>query len=241
MAVHRPPPERPAASEAQRPGAPPEPTPLCPRCGATYEPDQEYCLECGLRLPAQTGLVATLGNAWRRRLPWYPGDWIWFTLLAAVVAALAGAGAAVWISHSKKSTAPTVIGTTEAVPQTTTAPTAPEQTTPTATLPTTQAPPPPPPPKTLAAWPAGRTGWTVVLASIPTTVGRADALGRARQALRAGLKQPGVLDSSRFSSLHPGYYVVFSGIYGSEEQAKAAASTAHARGFPAAYWRRITP
>ena len=28
---------------------------FCPRCGAAYEPLQEYCLECGARLPANRG------------------------------------------------------------------------------------------------------------------------------------------------------------------------------------------
>ena len=37
---------------------------------------------------------------------------------------------------------------------------------------------------------------------------------RARQAKQKGLKDVGVLISSQYSSLHPGYYVVFAGIYG---------------------------
>ena len=58
----------------------------CPRCGTPYGDGQEYCLECG---------AATAGQHRRRRLPrirlaprlgWYPGDWIWPTLLALLVA-----------------------------------------------------------------------------------------------------------------------------------------------------------
>src|SRR5919198_1139923 len=36
---------------SSRPGA-------CPRCGAPYAAGQEYCVECGLRLPAETGRFA---------------------------------------------------------------------------------------------------------------------------------------------------------------------------------------
>ena len=72
----------------------------------------------------------------------------------------------------------------------------------------------------LVAWPAGKSGWTIVLDSVPTTNGRAGAVGEAKQALRLGLKPVGVLDSSAFSSLHPGYYVVFFGIY--DERARGA-------------------
>jgi hypothetical protein len=37
-----------------------------------------------------------------RRLGWYPGDWVWPSLLALVVAALAAAGA-VAIAHERDS------------------------------------------------------------------------------------------------------------------------------------------
>ena len=57
--------------------AAPEPEERCPRCETPYNPGQEYCLECGSRLPARGGMAARLGTVWRRRLGWYPGDWIW--------------------------------------------------------------------------------------------------------------------------------------------------------------------
>ena len=49
-----------------------------------------------------------------------------------------------------------------------------------------------------------------------------------------------MLDSARFSSLHPGYYVVFSGVYGSKTQADAALRTARSSGFAGAYSRPIS-
>ncbi len=55
-----------------------------------------------------------------------------------------------------------------------------------------------------------------------------------------GLKDVGVLTSSQYSSLHPGYYVVFAGIFGSAAEAAAGLSSAHARGFPDAYQTRVT-
>jgi hypothetical protein len=91
------------------------------------------------------------------------------------------------------------------------------------------------------AWPAGQSGYTVVLESVPASSGgRALALAQARSASRAGLPQVGVLDSSRYSSLHPGYAVVFSGIYESREEADQAQLAANAKGFSAAYVRQIT-
>jgi hypothetical protein len=79
-----------------------------------------------------------------------------------------------------------------------------------------------------------------VLESLPAAGGRAAAVARARQAKRSGLKDVGVLVSSQYSSLHPGYYVVFSGIYSSQAQASAGLTAAHAKGFPDAYQTRVT-
>jgi hypothetical protein len=174
---------------------------------------------------------------------WYPGDWVWPVLLAAVLAAVAGAGASLWVARSNEAASSTIVGTSKAqvVPP---APSAPEQAPPPSTRPPVTAPPPAPTPPALSgpiSWPTGRSGWTVVLASIPATNGRADALARARQALRAGLTQVGVLESSSYSSLHPGYLVVFAGVYSSEDDARRGESVAHSHGYPGAYRRPITP
>ena len=80
-------------------------------------------------------------------------------------------------------------------------------------------------------WPGGRSGWTLVLASLPASAERDAAVAKARQALAAGLPQVGVIDSSRYSSLHPGYFVVFSGVYGTLEEAQDAAAKAADAGF----------
>jgi hypothetical protein len=255
----------------QAPPAPP--IERCPRCGADANPGQEYCLDCGLRLiPVQPGVVPHLAAAWRRRLPWYPGDWIWPAAVGLVLA-VAGAALAILYSHHRGSTS-TIVATTSVQGSSTAAPPArdtggaPPVLTPTVKVDTSQAnlqppvnvttsavPPPaqpkpkpkptpkpkPKPSSGLAQWPAGRNGFTVVIESLPAGGGGgAEALRKARQAAAAGLPQVGVLDSGRFSSLHPGYAVVFSGIYASSSQAQAAAQAAAAKGFLSAYARQIT-
>jgi hypothetical protein len=186
-----------------------------------------------------------LGSAWRRRLGWYPGDWIWPALAALVIAAAAGAASAIWLTDNSSANEQTVVGTTPVASSQATTNTAPEPTTTatTGTTPTTTAQPPPPPtPKnTVIAWPAAKSGWTIVLDSLPSPNGRAPALAEAKQAIHLGMKKVGVLDSSGFSSLHPGYFVVFFGIYDSEADAQSAIIDAHQHGYRAAYPRRITP
>jgi hypothetical protein len=218
----------------------------CPRCGTPYEPFQEYCLECGLRLPVTRGLIPVLATAWRRRIPWYPGDWIWPVLLALIIAALAAASA-IALSTDESATR-TKAETRESVPVNTGTGPAPTETAPTGTLPTettpttTEAEPPPPPPPPsgeLTEWPAGQNGWTIVLVSSPQSGGRAAAVREARQAIDAGLSEVGVLNSDEFSSLHPGYFVVFTGIYNSQSEARAALDTAKGT-YPQAYARQIT-
>jgi hypothetical protein len=229
---------------------PPVP-PQCPRCGATHGPGQEYCLECGQRLQPAGGVFGRLAGAWQRRFSWYPGDWIWPVLLFLLIA-VAGATAAIVLADAGSGSS-TLVATQAGVPHspTTAPPTATvalpsvPSGTPTGAPSTPTAPPPAtttaPPPGALTAWPTGQSGYTVVLESVPTSGnGRALALARARAASKAGLPQVGVLDSSRYSSLHPGYSVVFSGIYDSRGQADQAQAAANAKGFSAAYVRQIT-
>jgi hypothetical protein len=226
--------------------------PVCPRCGAPYSRDQEYCLDCGLRLAGASGLISRLARAWRLRLPWYPGDWIWPALLGLVIA-IAGGAAAVAVADSGRESSTLNVthpgSVREPVPPPSTAtvalPSVPRGTPTTKGPPETPTNPPPPssaapPPGSLVPWPASRNGYTVVLESIPTSAGRGLAVQRARSASKAGLPQVGVLTSSLYSSLHPGYYVVFSGIYASKSRADAAAGTAAGKGFTAAYSRQIT-
>jgi hypothetical protein len=188
-------------------------------------------------------VIGRLSRGWQERFGWYPGDWIWRVLLGFIIA-VAGATAAIVLSDAGAQDR-TIVATQGGPPH------APTTAPPTATVPlpsvptgTPTAPPPAtttaPQPGALTEWPTGRSGFTVVLESIPTSGGRSLALARARDASRAGLPEVGVLDSSRYSSLHPGYYVVFSGIYSSRSQADRARSAAAAKGFELAYSREIT-
>jgi hypothetical protein len=215
----------------------------CPRCGATVESLQEYCLECGLRVRGG-GVVPRLASGWQRRLHWYPGDWVWPSLLALVVAVIASAGAIWWTRDASSAASTTVIGDTAplpTVPTTESVPTTgPAATVPTQTRQTTTAPRRPPARRALIEWPQGRNGWTLVLVSLPTSAGRPQAVGRAREAVRAGLDDVGVIDSSQYASLHPGYYVVFSGVYPTIAAAQDAVSDAAEAGFENAYARRVT-
>jgi zinc ribbon protein len=230
------------------PAPPGEPT--CPRCGAPHSANQEYCLECGYRLQPRGGLLGGLSAAWQQRFGWYPGDWVWPVLLGFLIAA-AGAAAAIVLADAGAQNGtivateggPAHAPTTSPVTTTVELPSVPTGT-PTGPPSTPTAPPPAtttaPRPGALTAWPAGQSGFTVVLESIPAKAGRSLAVARARDASLAGLPQVGVLESSRYSSLHPGYYVVFSGIYSSRPEADRARAAAAAKGFGNAYAREIT-
>lgn len=205
----------------------------CPRCGARRSADQEYCVECGLELPVVTGRIASLRRRWIRRLGWYPGDWVWASL-GTLVVAIAGAAVAIALTRGNGTAQPAV-----APPPATTPPAA-TTTAGTSTSPgTTTTAPPPTRPNGSLTWPAGRNGWTIVLASYPRTTGRLAAVGLAHTAAKKGLDQVGVLDSSLFASLQPGYDVVFSGIYDSNDEAQASLPAAHQAGFSGAYPRQI--
>lgn len=227
----------------------------CPHCGVAYEPLQEYCLECGERLPTNTGTVGVLAAWWQRRLPWYPGDWIWPALLFLVVAAVATAVSAATTSSSSTTIVATQPGVTvgngtqpAASATTQTLPAAPKPTVTTGTLPKAPGPvsttavttPAPPAAPGLTVWPSSGTGFTDVLASVALASGRGAALARAREAKAAGLPKPGVLVSAQYPSLRAGFYVVFSGVYRTPGAALAALGAAQGHGFPDAYVARVT-
>jgi hypothetical protein len=218
-----------------------EPAGECPRCGSAYARLQEYCLECGLRLeddplaePPRGGLAALPAG----------GAWIWPSLVGLVVATIAVA--VVLVVRLTDEPAEEVLVATAGPPPfvPTTEETVPELTLPTLpnpgrTEPPRRTPPPAPRPGGLVSWPAGRDGWTIVLDSYPAAGGRETATAGAREASEAGVREVGVLDSSEFASLHPGYFVVFAGIHDSQEDAQSALSDAQGRGYEGAYIREI--
>jgi cell division septation protein DedD len=222
----------------------------CPRCGTPREPTQQYCLECGLPLPQVSGRIARLRRGWITRLGWYPGDWVWVSLLTLLVA-VAGATTAILVTQKRVPQGQTFAEpTTVPVQEPTAVPTVTTPTVDTSTLPSAPEPgtttsrakpkpkPKPRPRNGTLAWP-NANGWTIVLVSYPKTTGEAGARTTAARAAKSGLSQVGVLDSSRYASLQPGYFVVFTGIYGSKTDADAAVSTARQAGFGGAYSRQI--
>lgn len=221
----------------------------CPRCNATVAANQEYCLECGARLDREqhSGAGTSTSAGTGQRNGW-PAPWVFPALVGLVIAVL-GAGAAIAISSNgeEPSAISTATGGSLTVTNDGSTLTAPEPTEPatTAANPPTTAPKPtttPKPPANPASivWPRGRRGWTIVLVSLPQTNGLAAANAKAAQARRAGLRRVGVLDSGRYASLHPGYYVLFTGVFDSEAEASSALQRARAA-FPAAYQREIIP
>jgi hypothetical protein len=122
------------------------------------------------------------------------------SLVTAAVVAVAGAGVAIAVTRdpAAATSIATATGGSEAVQAPVTAATG-----------------------HLEQWPAGKSGWTNILVSVPKVDGRDAAVARAEQARRKGLRHVGVLDSSRFASLHPGYWMVFAGFYPSSPEASS--------------------
>lgn len=160
----------------------------CPRCGSAVDERQEFCLACGLRLPA----VARLGPA--------PADTRALRLRIGGLALLAcvGGATAVVIAAGEPSADSVRTATGGSI----TAPVASVE-----------------PRSLLAVWPRTVSGWTIVLASVPKAEGRDEAVAVAQQGRTRGLPRVGVLDSSRYASLRPGYWMTFSGRYPSEADA----------------------
>jgi hypothetical protein len=185
----------------------------CPRCREPLAAGQEYCLECGARVT--DGSPFRAGSTWR-------SSWALRAAATAIVALAAAAAAiAATDGDGDGNDIVTALGGFATAP-----------------APTTDQSPAGP--SAVAEWPAGEDGWTITLASLPQAGGRTAALARARAARAKRLPQVGILDSSRYASLHPGYWVVFTGVYASEAEATSALEAAR-RYARAATVRRIVP
>lgn len=83
--------------------------------------------------------------------------------------------------------------------------------------------------------------WTTIAASVPRERGgvqRADEVARALE--RQGF-EAGILYSSNFSSLNPGYWVVYTGEFPSRSAALAQAERVRRAGYEDAYARQVVP
>ncbi|MEX2194459.1 MAG: SPOR domain-containing protein [Thermoleophilaceae bacterium] len=200
----------------ERTDAPPA---ACPRCGADAEADQLFCLECGERL-----------NLGYRR----PPSWRLPAAVVGGVVLLAGAAAAFALVEISDE-AEQVAGPPVQPPATS------PQGTPTDETGTDEEEDEPPAPDEdggsgdVREWPADTSAYTVILLSTDTVEG---ATATAEQAARAGIPA-GVLDSSDYSSLNPGFQVVFAGEFDSSEEAQQEAERYAGLGFPGGYPRFV--
>jgi hypothetical protein len=85
-------------------------------------------------------------------------------------------------------------------------------------------------------WPGG-SGYTAILASVSS---EGEARSIQTEATGKGL-DAGVLYSSDYSSLRPGYWVVFSGVFPDADGAEGRAGHAHELGYSDAYPRFVSP
>ena len=242
----------------------PPPAPRCEVCGAELEPDQTYCLECGSPTPLAprlrrggralallAGALIVLG-AGAGALAYAvasddEGGGVSTATVPTAVTTTTGAtvvpppitGPLPTDTSFTIPTAPTPTTTTGTTTgfETVTGPTAPTAPTTTETVPTETEPAPVPTPDPgngSSDWPAGETAWTALLSSV-----RSESDARAAKARLAASGEPaGVLSSSDYAGLRPGYWVVFSGQYPGQSAAAAQASSLSSE-FPGAYARRI--
>jgi hypothetical protein len=235
----------------------PPPPPTCTTCAAPLEDDQTYCLDCGSPTPLAPRLtrssrsvaivaiaLAVLG--------------IGAGALAYAVAAdddpPIGAGTTATTPGAPLPTdtsggfGPLPADTTGGFPSTGTTPLIPPAGTgfgtttsgvPPVTGTTTSSTPAKPPAPAGGGgsgdWPAGTTAWTAQVSSVRDK-GDAEAL---KSRLRAAGEEAGVLESSDFDELRPGYYVVFSGTFGSRAEAVAHAAALRAS-YPGVFARRLS-
>ena len=169
----------------------------CPRCGATVAARQEYCVECGVRLPGEERFGPLPADTRSLRL----------RVVGLAVVAVAGAVTAIAIAADRDGSERILTATGGSV----TAPTRAVE-----------------PRSRLVVWPRSQTGWTIVLASVPKADGRDEAVAIAQRGRTRRLPRVGVLDSSRFASLRPGYWVTFTGRYQSEADATGSLRRARA-------------
>lgn len=181
----------------------------------------EVCPRCGRAVEPDQEYCLECGS--RLFLPKRPLHWIWPSLAALVVAA-AGTAAVIETDRAGAGGGSTIVALTplrssEAPPASTSGGTPLQRKVP------------------LLRW-HRTSAYTIVLSTIPVGAGLDAATAHAREALRAGLSDVGVLESGSYASLHPGYYVVFAGVYDSAEEAQGTLPRAKAH-FPSADVRWI--
>jgi eukaryotic-like serine/threonine-protein kinase len=101
------------------------------------------------------------------------------------------------------------------------------------------APTPPAPAPAPAPAPTRLRGYTIVIASVPVRSGERAAVDVAAAARARGVKGVGVLRSSEYATLRPGYFAVYSQVFETRAEAQRAVSEARSHGYPKAYVRPL--
>jgi cell division septation protein DedD len=202
-------------------------------------PEQEWCLACG----AAAGTEVAEPRGWR--VPIFLGGGLAALAVIGIVlaiVALSGGKEKLGQATPTPSAAQPAPPTATPTFTTTPAPTATATTTPGATATATATPSPSATasPTTTATgsfadWPGG-SGWTVIIESA-TTRAKAETVATAAQGKGHTV---GILHSDDYSSLNPGYYVVFTQKYGSQSEAQSGRDGIKAD-YPDAYVRQVKP
>jgi predicted nucleic acid-binding Zn ribbon protein len=224
------------------PDAPAPPERRCPRCGHAMAPDQEWCLACGAA--ASTEVAEPRG--WRVPIVLAGGLGL-LAILGVVLALVALSGGGEKLAPTPTPSPQAAVPTTSPIPtaSATVSPLPTESATPTDTAsPTgTTTPEPSATPdqgntgtdtgSTFTGWPGG-DGWTVIIASKGS---QSAAESIATEAQGKGLTV-GILKSDDYSSLNPGYHVVFTQKFDSKSAAEDSLSDVQSD-YPDAYVRQV--
>ena len=187
----------------------------CPRCSGAVAEGQEYCLECGAGFPGPAARTdrATSGRAGSsgRGLALV----IAFVGATAAIAATDGSAGSVEVRHRDRRVRHRADNGDghHAVERR------------------------PAPDGRVAA---GRRRLDDLARIAPADRGPPPGRGTRADARQAGLRAVGILDSSQYASLHPGYWIVFTGVYGSAAEATSALPPAR-RFARTATVRRVVP
>ena len=197
----------------------------CAACGSPLADDQRYCLECGERRfpmssvllgapasaePAQTQPAGAPPPAAQGKAPTDgAGRSNAVTVIAGVGVLLLAMGVGVLIGRSGSSK-PAAAPTAQVISVSSTPAAGAGAATPSASSFTSD-------------WPAGTSGYTVQLQTLPVASTQASTVEAAKSAASAkGAKGVGALKSEEFSSLKAGNYVIYAGVQHKKAEAEKA-------------------